>query len=143
MRVKGLRGALQKRDTNYLGWPSEDWWDGGEIGECEGCKDSKRNQFGEAFVKRGRAERPAGRAPEDLIHELQSTPAADRPLSPRMRHPPIMSYAEPPITAVYTRPRSAQQYGLHSCWDQECAGKAKRVAKSDTDKMRPRPQESA
>src|SRR5258706_8536666 len=60
--------------------------------------------------------------------------AADRPSPPRIRHPPIMSDAKPPITTVDTRARSAQQYRLHSSWDQEFAGKAKRVAKIDTAK---------
>lgn len=67
-----------------------------------------------------------------FIHQLQL--AANRPSPSRMRHPPITSDAKPPITTVDTRARSAQQYGLHSSWDQECAGKTKTVAKTDTAK---------
>src|SRR5258706_12786534 len=66
-----------------------------------------------------------------LIHP--SAPiAANCPSTPRMRHPPIMRDAKPPITIVDTRARSTQQNGLHSSWDQERAGKAKRVAKTET-----------
>ena len=64
--------------------------------------------------------------------QLQSTHATDRPFPPRMRHPPIMRDANPPIMTVDTRVRSTQQFGSHSVWDQECAGKTKRVAKRET-----------
>jgi len=36
------------------------------------------------------------------------------------------------MTTADTSARSAQQWEPHSVWDQECAGKAKRVAKTDT-----------
>ncbi len=133
LRVKGLRGAFERRDTNDLGTAlvcGEE-----ERGELGG-RGNERGDWGTSTrpARTARAGRPARRAPGDSIHQLQSTLAAKRPSPSRMRHPPIMSDAKPPITTVDTRARSTQQYGLHSSWDQECAGKAKRVAKTETAK---------
>ena len=111
----------------------------GRTGGTGGTRRGQRGRWGTStrparIARVARAERPARRAPNNLIHQLQSTHAANCPSPSRMRHPPIMSDAKPPTTTIDTRARSTQQYGLHSSWDQECAGKAKTVAKTDTPK---------
>ena len=66
--------------------------------------------------------------------QLQFTHTTDRRPPLRTYRPPVMRDATPPITTTDTMTRSTQQYELHSVWDQECAGMAKRVAKTDTAK---------